>query len=258
MENYKGFWKEYFVNAFNKTLAGGSGTVFESNIIRFDSDADFEFHKTIFTAADNRIYLKFKDEAAGRYLTKTGIDIRSIGGQAFSGITVNGFIPFVWPRPYLISAGSSFDTEAADFSTASNIIQIAYHGAKIRPGRAPWDRKFRAVKPFTYGGRVTVAANASDSLTIEIDTDAHFLVQRLTGIVTSSSGTISIKEGFADRDWFNIALNINNVLGNGQFPNIFTANRFLNRGSVLIVQIQDSSGSANTIEVNLSGVKLYE
>jgi len=258
MNSRRGFWKEYFIYGFNVTLSGSDGTSFTSNVIRLDADSDFEFHKVIFTATDNQIYVRYRDESIGRYLTKYEVDIRSIAGVALSGVSGNGFCPFVWPRPYLISAGSNFVVETSDFSGSSNTLRMAFHGAKIRPGVAPWDRKYRAVVPFTYGQRATVSGNATSSLRIEIDTDAHFLIQRITGTATSSSCLVDVKEGARDKDWSNTPIIFNNIIGNGQFPNILSANRFLNRGSVLVIQVQDLSGSSNVVEIDFEGVKLYE
>jgi len=255
----RGFWKEYFCYGMNVTLAGASGTVFTGTEIRIDSDADFEFHKSMFVATDGQIRIKLKDEAVGRYLTKNEIDIRTIAGTALSGVAANGFTPFVWPRPYLISKGSKIVVEASDYSGSSNIFRLAFHGAKIRKGIAPWKKSYRAIVPFTYGIKETIGASSTVSSRIEIDSDSHFIVKKITGISTATySYLVQVKEGGTDRDWFNTPIHWDNIIGNGQFANNLSANRFLLRGSVLIFQLQNLLASSKTAEINIIGEKLYE
>jgi hypothetical protein len=254
-------WKEYFVYGTSKTLSAGNGTAFETMNIRIDSDADFEFNKTTYVATNDRIKVKYKDDSYGRYLTKGLPDIKTLAGRNTLAMGLsNSFLPFVWPRPYIISAGTNFVVEASDFSGASNTLRIAFHGGKLRSGVAPWTRRFRAAVPFVYSftdGAVTVSANSTANPRIEIDIDSHFVVQKITGIRTGEA-LVLINEGARGREWMNTQVHIDNIIGNGAFPNILTANRFIIRGSVVSFNIQDLSGADNSIEINLIGVKLYE
>lgn len=255
-------WKEYFIYTHATALTPGTGAQsFDSINIRIDSDADFEFNKTTYVATSDRIKLKYKDDSMGRYLTKGSPDIKSIAGRNILPFGLsNSFIPFIWPRPYIISAGTNFVVEARDFSNAANTLRLAFQGGKVRAGEAPWERRYRAAVPFVYSftaGAVTVAANSTQLAVIEIDIDAHFVVQKITGIRTSDA-TMQIGEGARGREWSNVPVHIDNVIGNGSFPNILFANRFITRGSVVSFNLTDISGNANIIEVNLIGVKLYE
>ncbi len=253
-------WKEYFVYTFTTNLPAGTGAAFTNTSIRIDSDADFEFHKTTYIATNDRIKLRYKDDSAGRYLTRSEVDIKTIAGRNTLAMGLsNSFIPFVWPRPYIISAGANFSLEASDYSGVANTLRLAFHGAKIRQGDAPWDKNFRALVPFVYpitGTPITVAANSTVSARIEIDIDSHFLVQKVVAIRTGEA-LINITDGARGREWGNVAVHIDNVAGNGALPNILSANRFIPRGSVVTLNIQDLSGLANIIELNLIGVKLY-
>lgn len=255
------WWREYFVYDVTMILAGGTGVAYTNFALKVDSDSNYEFVKTTYVSTDDRVKLKYRDDSAGRYLMKSGMDIKSIAGRntlpmGFS----NAFIPFVWPRPYLIGAGANFTVEASDYSGVPNTMRLVFHGAKIRPGKAPWDARFRAQVPVVYGfdgGVVTVAPNATVTQRIEIDMDAHFLVQKITGIRTGDA-LININEGARGKEWSNIPVHIDNMVGNGSFPNILPANRFVIRGSVLTVNIQNLMGINNLIEINIAGVKLYE
>ena len=254
-------WKEYFVYDISKTLAGGAGTAFETASIRIDSDSPFEFNKTTYVATNDRIKLKYKDESVGRYLTKGSIDIKAIAGRNILPIGLsNSFLPHIWPKPYIVSAAAVFTVEAADYSAVANTMRLSFHGSKSREGNAPWDYKFRAKQPFIYSfsnGAVTVAANSTATTTIEIDTDAHFLVEKIVGIRTSDA-LVTINESSRGLDWMNQAVHIDNVVGNAPFPNILPAPRFVRRGSVIVFNLQDLSGNSNVIDINLIGIKLYE
>lgn len=255
-------YKEYFINTFTQALtAQSAGTLVDSNPMRIDSDADFEFNKTTFVATNDRINVRYRDDSAGRYLTKEPLDVKMIAGRNTLPMGLsNSFIPFIWPRPYVISAGTTFTVEMGDFSNLANTLYLAFHGAKVRPGVAPWERRFRATVPFVYsfqGGSTSVAANATQNVTISTDIDSHFIVQKITAIRTGDA-LVSVNEGSRGREWSNTAIHIDNLCGNGAFPNILLANRFIYKGSILSFNIQNLLGIANVINIAVAGVKLYE
>lgn len=256
-------WREYFIYGINFTsLAAGNGTSFTGSPIKIDSDADFEFQKLVYYATNGNIRIKMLDDSVGRYLIKTSANLRDLGGN-------NIGTPFIWPRPYQILAGSTLTIDVADASGATNSLRLYLHGAKIRQGEPPWGiydpvskkiiwKKYKAVLPFVYNtGSQTVNANVSTFSRIEIDNDAHFLVQKITGF-SSGSILIEFKEMARGVDWQNIAVHNSAILGNGQFPNVLFADRFIPRGSVVSINVQNLTASAATFEVNLIGVKLYE
>lgn len=255
-------YKEYFVNTFSQALtAGAAGLLQNSNPIRIDSDADFEFNKTTFVATNDRINLRYRDDSVGRYLTKDPLDVKMIAGRNTLPMGLsNSFIPFIWPRPYTISAGTTFTVESGDYSNAANTLYLAFHGAKLRAGVAPWEKRYRAAVPFVYsfsGGSVSIGANATQNVPISVDIDSHFVVQKITGIRTGAA-LVSVNEGARGRDWMNTAVHIDNFIGNGSFPNILLANRFIYKGSVLNFNIQNLLGIANVVNIAVAGVKLYE
>ncbi len=257
------FWEEYFVYDATKALTAGTGVTFENQAIKIDTDSNFKMVKNTFVATSDRIKIKLRDDATGRYLLKNPIDIMAIAGKNTLAMGLsNSFIPFIWPKPFLITAGATLTVEAADYSAASNTMRLALHGTKVRPGRAPWDRQWRQVIPAIYGfsgGAVTVAASGTAVGRIEMDMDAHFLVQKITGIRTGEA-TVTVSEGARGREWSNTEIHIDNLIGNGSFPNILPngGDRFIERGSTISVNITDVSGISNVIEVNFIGVKLYE
>lgn len=251
------YYEEYFIYATNASLSAGNGTVFEEFNVRIDSDSNFKFLETLFVATSPKAYIKMQDDSIGRYLTKKATDIQAIGGRSLSGISENLFLPFRWPKPYIIRAGTNLALQISDYSTSANTLRLAYHGAKIRPGVAPWAYKFRATMPIVYSTQKTLAANSSSTAVIDVDIDSHFLIKAITGIRTGGA-LVTISEGARGRDWSNTAIHIDNVVGNGQFPNTLPVPRFIHKGSTIIFNLQDLSGSSNAVEIDLIGVKLYE
>lgn len=260
-------WKEYYVyNAEFLPLAAGTGVTFSDVEMRIDTDSDFEFIKTMFRPTTGRFRVRYRDDTSGRFLQKASQDIRTIGGTAFysmapGGPTPPGFTPFVWPKPYQISKAATLTIQAADFSGLSYNVRMAFHGNKVRPGAAPWDGKWKAAIPYVYSlsttGTVTIAANGTTSVSIPTDSDAPFLCQKMTGARTGSC-LVTMRDGSRDRQWMNIPCEFDNLLGNGMWPNVFPSPRFVDRGSVVAVTLQDLSGASNTVEINLIGIKLYE
>lgn len=257
-------WKEYYVyNIENTALTGGNGTVFTETTIRTDTDADFELIKRTHVSTDSRILARFKDDAYGRLYQNAAMDLRDISGAPVSDISVGssvqhmGIIPFILPRPVLIRAATTYTAEFSDFSTLSNSIRLSLHGAKLRPGKAPWEESWRATPAFDYTtGLVTISANQTASVNISINIDAHFLIRKITG-TRDGTALITVKDGATDRQWMNTAVHINNFAGSAHFPNILPAPRFIYKGSVINVTIQDLSGASNNIRLNFHGEKLF-
>lgn len=256
-------WKEYFVYGINFTsITAGDGTSFTPGIIRIDSDSDFEFQKITYYATNGNIRIRMRDDSAGRYIVKDPVDLRSIGSE-FVGT------PFIWPRPHQILAGSAFTVEVADASGQTNSLRFYMHGAKIRPGSPPYGvydevqkrviwKKFAAIIPsVATTGEMIISANSNSYGRIEVDNDANFLVMKITGTSTGNC-LVEFKEAVRNRDWQNIAVISPCIFGNGQFPNILYSERFVPRGSVITVNVQNLMDSQNVVSINLIGVKLYE
>ncbi len=260
-------WEEYYVYQTTFTnLAGGTGVQFTDSEIRIDTDANFKFMKTMHNPITARARVRYRDDTNGRFLMKGSQDLRTISGHAIFSMapgapTLPGFVPFIWPRPYIIPAATTFTVSASDFSGLTNDLRISFHGAKIRPGQSPFQRKYRAMVPYVYPisttGTVTIGANGSTTASIATDNDAHFVVYKLVGSRTGAC-TLTIKDGARDRQWMNNAVHFDNIVGNGHYPNIFPAPRFIPRGVVIAISLADLSGASNTVELNFVGVKLYE
>jgi len=262
-------FKEYFVYTFDDTSIAASSAeetigANESTTVRFDSDADFELMKRTHIATDDRLMVSYSDDAYGRQLQNAQLDLRAISGTILFasgvvdiGIHPNNFLPYILTRPYLIRAATTFTATFADFSGSTNSVRQAFHGAKLRVGRAPWAADWKATPYFDYiTATQEVAADATNTTVININIDSHFLIRRLTA-TRDGAALITVKDGADDRQWMSSAVHIDNLFGNAQFPNILPAPRFIWRGSSIIISIQDLSGLANTVRLVFSGEKLY-
>ena len=263
-------YKEYYIYSFEElALVAGTGVAFKDVTVKMDSDADFEITKRTHVATDNRIRVKYQDDSYGRQFQNgtIGSDLRGVSGCPLEcsgvvnvGISINNFIPYILPRPYLIRAGTTFTSSYADFSGVANTIRQSFHGAKLRPGKAPWDADWSAKPPYDYTtGSLTLSAGNTISFQIPIQIDSHFLIQKITGARTSGApALVSIKTGGNDRQWMDKSVLFDNLIGNAQFPNILPAPRLADRGSNITITVQNlSSVNTGTYEIILGGMKLF-
>jgi hypothetical protein len=261
-------YKEYFIYSFEDlSLALGTGVAFDDITVKMDSDADFEIIKRIHVATDNRIRVKYQDDSYGRQFQNASMDLRAISGAKLEatgvvdiGESLNNFMPYILPRPYLVRAGTTYTASYSDFSGATNSIRESFHGAKIRQGQAPWDQNWAAKPPYDYTtGSQVIAAGGTAIIQISIGIDAHFLVQKIVGTRTSGAPSlVTIRTGGNDRQWMDKAVHFDNLVGNAQFPNILPAPRLCERGSTISFTIQNLSAIfSGTYEIVLSGLKLF-
>jgi hypothetical protein len=261
-------YKEYFIYSFEQVpLALGTGVAFSDVTVKMDSDADFEIIKRIHVAINDQIRVRYQDDSYGRQFQNVSMDLRGVSGTILQatgvvdiGESLNNFMPYILPRPYLVRAGTTYTSSYADFSGVANSIRESFHGAKIRQGQAPWDQNWAAKPPYDYttGANVITAGNTA-IVQISIGIDAHFLVQKIVGTRTSGApALVTIRTGGNDRQWMDKAVHFDNLVGNAQFPNILPAPRLCERGSTISFTIQNLSAVfSGTYEIILSGLKLF-
>jgi len=265
-------WYEYFVYSITfSTMAVGTGVTFIDGEMRIDSDADFQFLKTLYHSTNDLadVKVKYKDDSSGRYLIKSATSLRSIGGRSLS-LDNSGsydFRPYVWPIPYNIRRATTLTIQAANsHAIITPTIYLSFHGGKVREGIAPWKRPGYKKIPYVYTlsrnintlpeGTVQIAANQTLSVNISTDKDSDFLVNKITGSATGNA-LVTIQDMGRDRQWMNTPTHIRNLIGSGAFPNVLATPRFINRGSVMSLSIQNLTAAVNNIEFNLIGQKLF-
>jgi len=274
-------WREYFCYSadFVGAQALPAGTldglpsvqVFNDFAIAMHSDSDFELLRAIYLASNQKVYARIRDEASGRLLQRGTVDLRTVAGQGttLGPIETTAFLPFDWPEPYVIGASSVLTVSAADASGAANAVRLTFHGNKIRPGRSPWlyngdgsPKRYRAKVPYTYvlppdGVSFVIAANATVLFSAPVDIEADFLALEVTAVHTGSATVLMLDGAGRERLWSDRAVEISNLFGNGQFPNVLPSPRFIPRGSSISATISDLSGAVNRVKLIIAGVKLY-
>lgn len=265
-------WGEYFVYGatFTNLTPTGNGQTFTDGEVRIDSDADFAFCKTTYeTTNDNpEVYVRYRDDSTGRYLTKSANNLRQVAGRALNldNSPSLDFRPFIWPEPYYIRKSTTFMIQMSNADAAiTPTVYLAFHGYKVRPGIAPW--KIKGLRmPYVYSmtrnlntipeGVVRVAANQTVTAIVSVDKDSDFMVSKMTGGSTGNC-LITMQEMGRDRQWMNTGIHIHNLVGGGASPNILPQPRFIPRGATLTVSIQDISGAQNDVELNMIGTKIF-
>ena len=114
-------------------------------------------------------------------------------------------------------------------------------------------------KLFHYIANLTHTGNDTQNTTIQIDSDADFQLLMIMGSRTSNALTIQVTEGGAGGlAWQSAPVNIDNFLGTAQLP--FPGGlipQLLPKKRVYKITTVDTSGSANNVQVDFWGYKLY-
>lgn len=258
----KNFWKETFVYAIQDlAIPAGTGIQYTDNIVKVDSDSTFLMTKRVHVATDSRILMGTRDDNTGRNHQNTPYDLRTASGTPISGITPNGFMPFILSSPITIPPSSTLTFSYSDFSGAPNTLYYALHGLKVKRGESPWDKvKIKRKIGFDYVGNVVVGANQVSTINVNINMDSFFIVNKMMCTRTGAAA-VYIRDsgswGGTDTAWMNAPCHIDTIFGNSQFPNMLPVGKFLNKGSVVSITIQDLTGAPNTVRVTLHGVKIF-
>jgi hypothetical protein len=247
-------WKEPFIYCADfLPLAAGSGNAYTSFELKIANNADFELIRSIHQATSDSVNLRIFNATTGRDILRTQGDIRAISSKAFSGITANGFVPYTWPIPYYVPAGTELNIFAADSSGSDNNFRLAFHGNNIYTEDAPYEkRKSRESYAFSMASG-SLSAYSTVTKTLMVDTNAGYLISKLTGISTGTC-TIYIQD---KRPWSTRDVHMYNMIGNSQFGNNLTSRRWIPEKTMLSVRFTDISGSTNNISISFQGERVY-
>lgn len=257
---------EYFIYNISPALAAGTGAVFSENILLINQ-YDYIFKRTIHRATSDLILARMFNPDTSKYLSKGSDDLRHISGTSLNGITGYGFTPFNWHLPYRIKGNTRMSIFLSDNSGAPNQLYLAYHGDNVL-SVAPLDKhnepvdysKERTgkikVEPIIYESPAittgaAVGAEAQD--TIQID-ENDFVCTAITGVSTGT-GFVKIQDERRSLAWQNQKTHVQNLFGNGQFPNRLTSPRFIGSKSPVNVTFENLAGGANTLRLYLHGYK---
>jgi hypothetical protein len=114
-------------------------------------------------------------------------------------------------------------------------------------------------KLFHYIVNLTHSGNDTKNATLQIDSDADFQLLMLMGTATSTSLSVQVTEGGAGGlAWQSAPVNFLNFVGSAQLP--FPAGlipQLMPKKRVYQITTIDSSGSANSVQIDFWGYKLY-
>lgn len=126
----------------------------------------------------------------------------------------------------------------------------------------PWIMKLRS-RPFFFGGNFTVGANNNAQLNVQIDDDAHFLVEAIhivsSDFTTSQDkATAQITDTTSGRTWSNVAVPIRDMAGKGDAAKYLKCPNLLRPSSTITIQINNTDLSSKQFHIVYIGRKIYD
>ena len=111
--------------------------------------------------------------------------------------------------------------------------------------------------PFEYVVNAVVGANASVSVSLQVQQDSDFEWVFRIASRTDPRLTVLVEDGATGRKLTSVAVNIDNFAGTAQLPFPLVEPFILARATSVNFTFTDSSGAPNTVQLVLSGYKLF-
>lgn len=240
-------YRSYVINV---TLGAGASTPGTANIV---IDVAKDFHVKYMTATSTGTFsARLRDNS--KY-SMYWFDQR-IANTLLFGIAG---LPFVLPVTRTLAAGAILYYELTDTSAAPNTIQLVLHGfeyieekelsAQMLTGEKLW-RNYTLVNE-------TVLASARIKRSVVIDQSPNFVA---TGILaTSTSAAYQVQfyhSGDGQFRWSDALINSASIVGTAQYPFILPAPVYLNGENIMSVELLETSGVNNVIQLVLEGYEV--
>lgn len=259
-------YKDYFIYNFNfLPLAAGvadgppTTAAYTTVVNRIMPDADFLALAMTYTYTDPRVYIKLREGSTGRYYTDTpAVDARILCGSVVAlGPGSNALLFKRLAKPIQIPAGTLFSLDCADFSGAPNNVRVALHGVKLRPG-VPFPvlmkRKYRAEFFFSMPVTVSLTASQTTQVALSGDNRSDFYIERVSAVRTGAA-VVSLSLGGFDTAWNDTPVHLDNFTGNIAGHNVLQSPKVIPANTVMVMDVADLSGAANTISFLFEGTK---
>lgn len=91
----------------------------------------------------------------------------------------------------------------------------------------------------------------------QIDTDADFKAYQICSTFTGPYQILMTEPGKGSRLWMSAPVDIRNWAGSGQLPGYLYIPYLMKRQQLYTFQFSDTSGAANTVELDFIGYKLW-
>ena len=216
------------------------------------------------------VQLGINDGATPRWLCNAPVNVATIFG--------NNGKPYYLPTPLILPEMNILAARFTDVSGSSNAIRFSVWGGRYaRPimdldGQKKAQREqsrsymglpfFYTIIPSPASGQTTGAlqllGNATSQQSIEIIGDSHFQLTQISAVSTGEF-SLNIKDAASGESMIdgpagtNYGISSNLICGDGNFPWKLPFPITYKRGSKMILDIADLSGSTNQIFLTLAG-----
>lgn len=196
------------------------------------------------------------------------------GGLHSSAFIGNGLNPYPFPVPLLINDLRRLDVFLTDLSAAANTVRLAFRSSQWKFVQQDPDGKEREQQeipnrlayPFFYCldggqfgvGQTPLGANAAAQATVTILSGQDFQLFQISGISTGSF-TLDIVDANTGESLFNapgdnhVQQDSALIVGTNFFPFRFNKGHLFRRGQKLLVNLTDTSGNPNQIDLVFGG-----
>jgi hypothetical protein len=111
-----------------------------------------------------------------------------------------------------------------------------------------------------------LAVSATATQPIAIQSDSHFLVEFITGVVTDTTNATFIAnvpelalitDSGSGRQFMDRPIHWNNVFGTAQLPSVLPFPKIINAGSTVTVQLTNLEATARNVRIAFLGFKVF-
>lgn len=169
--------------------------------------------------------------------------------------------PNILIQPIMVFPTSTILVDLVNLTAVVNNIEIVLGGYKIfQAEERPTGKKHDLW--FQYATRKLVQAGNADSMTIKLQADSWFEVQKVvavgyTAAYAPANFSARISDSGLGKSWSDRFIRRDNQFGTAEYPRVVPFPKLIRPNSVVQVELRDLSGVPNTIEVVLEGVKKY-
>lgn len=187
-------------------------------------------------------------------------------GRVYSDVRVNNAniwgtiqLPNVLLDPMVLPPNSNVLLDLTDSSGSTNTIQCVLVGYRWFDLSKPpvFGRRGVRLEWFQYSAvpDAAIAGNGKTIVQTRVDADSDFILRKL---IATSTGTFQaqISDSGSKDVWMDQYIRNANLFGTTQYPNVLPKPRLIRRNSTIQTEIEDVSGSSNTVQIIYEGAKI--
>jgi len=240
-----------FLYSNEVVLAGAIGAVGQLEI-RTQQDSVFVV-QTVSAIATAPFTARFTDDGSGV----------SWQNQPIYNVNTFGSVqrPNILIKPIMVFPTSKVLIDLVNLTAVANTVEIVLGGYKIfQPAERPSGN--RVDLWFQYAARLNVLGGNADSMTIQLQADSWFEVQKVVAVGYSAAYAAAdfsarISDSGLGKSWSDRFIRRDNQFGTAEYPRVVPFPKLMRPNSTVQIELRELSGAPNTIEVVLEGVKKY-